>query len=435
MIPGSQEVDVVDAAGVDRAAEDVAEQQHERSPAGRTRRRCSVGRRRILRSWRAAITRLSASVSASVSRARALVAVGSIAVMRPLLRMARGSVRSRRDARSASGTRRRGSAAAARSAAIASPRASSRRTASAEAARVGDREADLAGAGVDERLARRRRGRRARPRRRPRAVGSATRTASTSVPTVALSSAAVPSAAIRPWSTTAIRCASRSASSRYCVVSSTVVPSRRSSSTVLHSSCRVRGSRPVVGSSSRITGGPPGQAGAEVEPAAHAARVGRDRRSAASVEPEALEHLARARRASAPGSRYRRPTISRFSRPVSSSSTAANWPASPIRRRTASGSATTSWPSTLARPPVGLQQRGEDAHERRLAGAVGAEQAEHGAGLDLEVEAVERDDVAEGLPHALGEDRGRAGHGGLVKRGFGHHGSRCHRARSSWIWG
>ena len=63
----------------------------------------------------------------------------------------------------------------------------------------------------------------------------------------------------------------------------------------------------------------------------------------------------------------------------------------------------------LARPPVGSQQRREHLHERRLAGAVGAEQAEHGPGLDGQVEAVERDDVPEGLAHALGVDGG--GHG------------------------
>ncbi len=39
---------------------------------------------------------------------------------------------------------------------------------------------------------------------------------------------------------------------------------------------------------------------------------------------------------------YRRATITTFSRPVIISSTAADWPASPIMRRTAMGSCTTS---------------------------------------------------------------------------------------------
>ena len=45
----------------------------------------------------------------------------------------------------------------------------------------------------------------------------------------------------------------------------------------------------------------------------------------------------------------------------------------------------------------GRQQRGQDAHGGGLAGAVGAEQAEHGPGLDLEVDPAERLDVLVGL--------------------------------------
>ena len=48
-----------------------------------------------------------------------------------------------------------------------------------------------------------------------------------------------------------------------------------------------------------------------------------------------------------------RPTISTASRPVRYSSTAANWPASPMRLRTATGSRTTSMPATVAVPPSG----------------------------------------------------------------------------------
>ena len=70
-------------------------------------------------------------------------------------------------------------------------------------------------------------------------------------------------------------------------------------------------------------------------------------RLAASTQVEALEQLVR--RAAWPrarGSPYRRPTIVRFSRPVRFSSTAAYWPASPIRSRSAAASSTTSRPST-----------------------------------------------------------------------------------------
>ena len=101
----------------------------------------------------------------------------------------------------------------------------------------------------------------------------------------------MPSAAILPWSTTAIRCASRSASSRYCVVSRTVVPSRRSSSTVFHSSWRVRGIEARGRLVEQHHGRAAGQARAEVEPAPHAAGVGGDAAVGGLGQPEALEHV------------------------------------------------------------------------------------------------------------------------------------------------
>jgi hypothetical protein len=65
----------------------------------------------------------------------------------------------------------------------------------------------------------------------------------------------VPWATLTPRSITAIRSASWSASSRYCVVSRTVQPSVTSSRMVSHIWPRVRGSSPVVGSSRKISGG------------------------------------------------------------------------------------------------------------------------------------------------------------------------------------
>ena len=53
------------------------------------------------------------------------------------------------------------------------------------------------------------------------------------------------------------------------------------------------------------------------------------------------------------------------------------------------------------RPTVGEQQRRQDPHGGRLAGAVRAEQAEHAAGLDPQVDALQR----LGVPVALGELR------------------------------
>ena len=54
---------------------------------------------------------------------------------------------------------------------------------------------------------------------------------------------------------------------------------------------------------------------------------------------------------------------------------------------------------------VGLQQRREHADRGRLAGAVGAEEPEHAARRDLEVDAVEGPDVAEGLHETGHADR------------------------------
>ena len=55
---------------------------------------------------------------------------------------------------------------------------------------------------------------------------------------------------------------------------------------------------------------------------------------------------------------------------------------------------------------VGLEDRGEDADGGGLAGAVGAEQSEDGAGGHGEVDAVEGVHVAEVLHQTLGEDGG-----------------------------
>ena len=58
----------------------------------------------------------------------------------------------------------------------------------------------------------------------------------------------------------------------------------------------------------------------------------------------------------------------------------------------------------LGAPRVGPQDRGEDAHRGGLAGAVRAEQPEHGAGRHREVDAVEGDDVAEPLLESFDDD-------------------------------
>jgi hypothetical protein len=57
------------------------------------------------------------------------------------------------------------------------------------------------------------------------------------------------------------------------------------------------------------------------------------------------------------------------------------------------------------RAAVGLQEGGEDAHGRRLAGAVGAEEPEHRARLGREVDAAEGVDLSVGLLEARDLDR------------------------------
>ena len=142
---------------------------------------------------------------------------------------------------------------------------------------------------------------RSAPRRRRAAPGqqhaasiwppSAKVNSSRSPPTWALSSSAVPSAMTWPWSMTAISSASRSASSRYWVVSSRVVPPRTRSAMTSHMPSRLRGSRPggrLVEEQHRRLGH---QRGGEVEPAAHAAGVPLRRAPARLDQVEPLEQL------------------------------------------------------------------------------------------------------------------------------------------------
>src|SRR5712692_124626 len=84
-----------------------------------------------------------------------------------------------------------------------------------------------------------------------------TSTAIRSLPSRALSSSEVPEAITWPRSMTTLWSASWSASSRYWVVSSTVVPPATRSRMKDHMSSRVRGSSPVVGSSRIRTRGRP----------------------------------------------------------------------------------------------------------------------------------------------------------------------------------
>ena len=174
-----------------------------------------------------------------------------------------------------------------------------------------------------------------------------------SVPICALSSSGVPCATVRPWSRTTMSSDSRSASSRYCVVRMTVVPSRTRSRSWSQRPLRLFGSRPVVGSSRKSTLG---------RPTRLAARSRRRRMppekvftsvSAASTRSSCSRSSPARWRASPLGRPYSRPTISRLNRPVRRPSTVASWAATPMRRRTWSASSTTSKPATDPEPSVG----------------------------------------------------------------------------------
>ncbi len=142
-----------------------------------------------------------------------------------------------------------------------------------------------------------------RPTRRSTSLARVARTSSTSPPMRCLSSSEVPSAILRPRSITATRCASRSASSRYCVVSRSVVPSPTRSSIRPQSSIRERGSRPVLGSSMISTSGRPTRLAPRSRRRRMPPEYVRTRRSAASLRPSrSSTSPARAR-----ASRRRRP--------------------------------------------------------------------------------------------------------------------------------
>ena len=213
------------------------------------------------------------------------------------------------------------------------------------------------GIGGDEPLGVERRARSTRtrcvaPRRRASSSArAATVTSMRSVPMRAFSSSGVPCATVRPWSSTTMSSASWSASSRYCVVRMIVVPSR--DEVAQHrptGRCGCAGrdrwsARRGTAPRGRRRGSRRGRAGGACRPR-RSSPAGRRRRRGRG-----------ARAARRPGAARRgfdrwcrRPTITRFLRALISPSTVACCAATPMRSRTASGSATTSRPATVARP-------------------------------------------------------------------------------------
>ena len=146
------------------------------------------------------------------------------------------------------------------------------------------------------------------------------------------------------------------------------------------------------------------EGGGQIEPATHAARVGPDGPVGGVDEVEALEQLDCAARGRA----------RRLTRQLAHHAQVLAPGEVLVDRRVLAGEAdrgahgvglagdVESEHRRVAR--VGGEQRREDAHGGRLAGAVGAEQAEDRPGRDLEIDAVEGGDVAEALHDPVDDD-------------------------------
>ena len=165
------------------------------------------------------------------------------------------------------------------------------------------------------------------------------------------------------------------------------MPCPASCLTLFHTSTRDCGSSPVVGSSRKITGGFPMRLMAMSRRRRMPPEYVDTRRPAASVSWK------RASRSSAiwpaPFRCRSRATSTRFSRPVRISSTAANCPVRLMDSRTLRRLRGDVEAIHGGRPRVGLEQRGQDFHDRGLACAVGAEQGEDAAPRHVEVHAAQ----------------------------------------------
>ena len=199
-------------------------------------------------------------------------------------------------------------------------------------------------------------------------------TSTRSPPTRAFSSSAVPSAMTRPWSMTAMRSARRSASSRYCVVSSTVVPVgdevldrlpqlERGCAGPGRSSAR-RGRAPAGARRAPPRGRAGGACRRSTSCATRPPASTRSKRSSSSC----ARRLRRARAARRTGARPSRGSRRRSGcrRPPRTGRPGRSARAARRRRRRRRA-------RRRARVPAsGVEQRREDAHGRRLAGAVRA---------------------------------------------------------------
>ena len=284
--PRHQEVDVVEPRRLDRAAEDVDEQQHEHDrlhrvsrPAGRAGAGCGGGSawrgrtcpRRAHSDRRSSRPRRSSSAAWPVSSRKTSSSVGVTSDVVD------------RDARLVEPPHGLGDRAA------------------ALAQRHADR-AVLAYGGASPR-------RRSASIARSRSAASPRRTSSRSPPTCPLSSSGVPSAITRPWSMTAMRSPAGRPRPGTGWSGEPSCPRRRGLDQLPEGEAapRVEAGRRLV---EEEHGRPRDQRGGEVEPAAHAAGVRLHEAVAGLREVEGLEQLARALASGAagPGGRAARPS-------------------------------------------------------------------------------------------------------------------------------
>ena len=152
------------------------------------------------------------------------------------------------------------------------------------------------------------------------------------------------------------------------MVSTTVLPRSRSERITSQAARRAAGSKPVVGSSRKISSGSPTSASAKSSRRAWPPLSVRARRSAHSSRPGEREHLVDvARRRVQAG-----PVRDRLARRSGAGRCRSSGARCPTRARSSASASAGSCPSTRTSPRVARAVALEDLDRRRLAGAVGA---------------------------------------------------------------
>ena len=169
-------------------------------------------------------------------------------------------------------------------------------------------------------------------------------------------------------------------------------------------SLRLRGSRPVVGSSRNSTCGRVSRLDAMSSRRRMPPELVRPGRSAACARPNRSSSSPARRRASSRVSLNRRAEHLQVLHPVSSSSTTANCPVRPISPRTAAGSRATSRPKTCARPPSGNSSVARIRTSVVLPAPFGPSRPNTIPRRDLQPGTIQRHSRPETLDHTLNPD-------------------------------